>query len=295
MARIVDVTPDQYHKLPGFSASVAKVVIGHSEEHALAEYESREEAQDDEEDQQKLAKLERGTVLHALVLGKGQRIKVLDYDKYTTAKARAERDEARAAGFVPVKRAKFEVYERTAIGLRAKLAAAGHRLEGQSEVAIEWTESTPHGDVACKGMLDHLEVWGDLDGTGPVEATISDLKIVDDAAPARCMRTAETMLYGIQAAAYRRGIAAVFPRLAGRVSFRFLWCEPARPYGLWDPEPDGGFAELGERRWLRAVAAWARGRATGEWPGYHTERPSRRRYIEAPLYALREEGVAYDG
>lgn len=293
-ARLLDCSPDDYHKLPGFSSSLAKVLVGRSESHAIDAYvrKTEDDAEEELTDQQ-LALRERGSVLHALVLGKGKRIAIMPYDKYSTKEARAARDDARSSGQIPVKEAKMEIYERAATAIKARIAAAGHELDGVSEMGIAWTEGSPHGDVECRAMLDHAVVWGlDADSEHAPGATIYDVKIVDDATPSLNERTAERLHYAIQAAAYTRALAALHPRLAGRIEFRFLFCEPKRPYEIWDPKPDGVFRELGARRWLGAVHAWARCQATGKWPGYRSGASNE---ISVPTWKLREEGIAVDG
>lgn len=291
-ARIVDVTPDAYHKLPGFSASLAKVCIGKSPMHAKDAYDRGVEddiAEEDEPTEATHQKFETGDILHTLLLGKGKRFAVLPYDAWTTKAARAARDEARASGLIPIKERQMEMYERMAAAMRSRIEDAGHTLDGQSEVAITWTEQTSSGSVDCRCMIDHLVTWG-LDGSSIPGAIIYELKPVADAHPERCERTAESLGYGIAAAAYVRALTALYPQLGGRIEFRFLWAEYKRPYALWDPVRDGVFAELGEQRWVRALNKWARGLTTGVWPAYREDR----REICAPVWAAKNEGYTQE-
>jgi hypothetical protein len=301
-ARILDVSPEEYHKLPGFSASLAKIAIARSVLHAKDAYDRKreqialEDESDDEVSDDKQKRLDYGSILHALVLGIGKRIEVIPSTllsksgSYGTAAAKEARDAARASGRIPVKEPDMEKHERVGDAIRSRLATAGHILDGRSEFAIEWHEATPHGPVQCRAMLDHFIAWGldPRDETGPVGAIIDDLKMVCDAHPERCQRTAENLHYAIQAAAYQRALAALYPRLGGRIKFQFLFCETSRPYALWDPpRMSGAFHEIGERRWIRARNAWADVLATGKAPSYremgHDE-------ITAPMYTLRNEG-----
>ncbi len=303
-ARILDVTPHDYHRLPQFSATLAKVLINQCPSKARDAYERKLEAieaEDESEDglsddQQK--RRDNGTIQHALVLGKGEeRIKIIPTamlaknGSYGTADSKAARDAARAAGLVPVKEPEMEIHERVASAIKARISDAGHTLDGTSELAIAWTERTSHGDVECRAMLDHVVMWGaipgNLEGAGAPGAIIYDLKIVGDAHPDRCERTAENLGYAIQAAAYTRALTALYPVLGGRIEFRFLFVESRRPYLLWDPTLDGITSEIGERRWLRAVNAWASGLATGRWTDYRT--PDRTT-LRTPIWALRAEG-----
>lgn len=291
-ARIIDVSPDDYHRLPGFSASLAKVLISRSPLHARdamdrgLEEEAAEE--DEEDDEAKQKRLDTGSILHTLLLGKGKRFKVLPYDAWRTKAAKDDRDAARAAGLIPIKEKEMEVYQRMAAAMRSRIELAGHTLDGESEVAIGWTEPTPSGPVECRCMLDHLVAWG-LDGSCQPGAIIFELKPVADASPARCERTAENLGYGIATAAYTRALTALYPQLAGRIEFRFLWPEFKRPYALHDPVPDGMFRELGEQRWLRAVHTWGACLARGEYPGYKAHKE-----ISAPMWALKQEGFTQE-
>jgi len=303
-ARILEVSPDEYHRLPQFSSTIAKALITQCASKARDAYvrkleaiEAEDESEDELSDDQRKRR-DNGTVQHALVLGRGaERIKVIPKEllssngAYGTAASKAARDAARAAGLVPVKEPEMEIHERVAAAIKARIAEAGHTLDGTSELAIAWTES----GVECRAMLDHVVIWGVplhtsgivVSNQGAPGAIIYDLKIVGDAHPDRCERTAENLGYAIQAAAYTRGLTALYPQLGGRIEFRFLFVESKRPYELWDPSLAGPFREIGERRWLRAVNAWAEGLATNRWPGYRT--PDRVE-ISAPMWTLKAEG-----
>lgn len=310
-ARILDVSPSEYHKLPGFSASLAKIAHRDSIAHAKDAYDAKMErlAEDDESDAEeeisddKRKRRDLGTIQHALQLGKGgERIKIIPTSAlgkngaYNTADSKKLRDEARAAGNVPVKEHEVEAHERRAGSIRAQILAAGHRLEGVSELAIEWYEPTTHGPVHCRCMMDHVIAWafhgddpprvvGILDPAARA-AAIYDLKI-GVANPRRIERSADDQGHAIQAAAYPRALAAVAPHLAGRTEFRFLFCEPVRPFAVWDPTLAATFREIGERRWLRAVRAWGHGLAEGHWPAYRTPENVE---LRASMWTLKQEG-----
>jgi hypothetical protein len=307
-ARILDLTPTEYHKLPGFSSSLAKILVQTCSLKAKVHHDMRleklaaEDESDDEDDKQsdqKQAQLDRGSVLHALVLGKGEeRIDVIPAAllsgknmAYQSDKAKSARDDARRRGKIPVKEPKMQSHLATADAIKSTLEAAGHLMGGRSELAIEWHERTPHGPVLCRGMMDHVVEFGP-DPKAPTCAIIYDLKIVADANPDRCERTADNLGYAIQAAAYQRALNALRPSLAGRIRFQFLFIEPRRPFLLWDPERlSGPFREIGERQWLRAVHAWGEGLATGRWPDYRT--PDRAE-MSAPMWKLKAEGFTME-
>jgi len=267
-ARILDVTPDEYHAIQAFSSTVAKTLIARSPAHAKAEVGKAPSKV-----------LDRGTVIHRLTLGKGKDYEVIQHSDWRTNAAKAARDDARARGLTPVLAHEFEDYCMAAESIRAQLADRNLVLDGQSELAIEWTEETVHGPVLCKGMLDHC--WPD---TG----IIIDLKVTDNAAPSAVERTAENLGYAIQCAAYTRALTALDPDLAGRVAFAFAFCEPDAPYAINLSEPDGVFQEIGKQRWLRAVTAWAECVKNDRWPSYGTSVNP----ITAPTWALAREGFS---
>jgi hypothetical protein len=306
-ARVLDVTPEEYHRLPGFSASLAKVYIARSIAHAKDVADRQVERLADEDDSDgdedmpadKRKRLDGGSIDHALILGVGKRIDPIpehllaSNGAISTKDAKAFVATSRAAGRIPVKEADLEIHQKIADAVRARIADAGHILDGRSELAIEWWEPTPHGSVMCRCMMDHVVMWGVAMGMGHAidgapGAIIYELKMVGDAHPERCQRTAENLGYAIAAAAYQRALAALYPRLAGRTSFQFLFCETKRPYALWDPPRcSGAFRELGERRWLRAVYAWAELQATGKAPSYREQGYDE---ITAPMWTLKQEG-----
>lgn len=269
-ARILTVTPDEYHALPGLSSTIAKTLLARSPAHAKAAIGKAPS---------KL--LDRGSIIHRLVLGRGKDYEVIQHANFTTKLAKEARDKARAEGLVPVLAHDFEDYCTAAESIRVQLADMNLVLDGESELAIEWIETTPHGDVTCKGMLDHC--WR---ATG----VILDLKITEDAAPTSVERTSENLGYAVQCAAYTRALAALDPDLEGRVAFAFAFCEPDEPHAINLSEPDGIFQQLGTQRWLRAVNTWAKCQATGNWPAYGT----RVNPLSSPSWALAREGFATD-
>lgn len=264
-ARILDISPDEYFALSDhFSSSAAKCLLSRSPLHARAEV------------KKKPTKLmDRGNIIHRLVLGKGKDYRVLQYSDFKTKKAQEDRDKAHEDGVVPVLAHHFEGYCIAAESIRVRLADMGLVLDGASELAFEWTEQTPHGDVLCRGMADH--VWLD---TG----RILDLKIIDDASPSKVERSAAALDHAVQHAAYTRALAAVNPDLVGRIQFLFAFCEPGEPYDVNVCEPDGVFRQLGEQRWLRAVHAWAKCVAEDSFPGYGVN------HLNPPIWQLRNEG-----
>lgn len=269
-AGILHLSVDEYHELDAFSQSTAKVVLERSPAHARAGY--RKKPTKD---------MQRGDIIHKLVLGKGKEFEVIHADSFRTKDAQAKRDAAIARGVVPVLHDDFESYNLAAESIRVQLADRGVVLDGVSEQAVTWVEETECGPIRCKGMLDH--VWLDI-------GIALDLKITHDASPRAVERTAENFGYGIQHAAYTSALAKILPALAGKVGMAYAFCEPEEPYALNLTEADGDFAELGKRRWNRACAIWARCLRDDTWPAYGPNTNP----LTAPSWALYREGSAND-
>lgn len=268
--RILAVTPDDYHAIDAFSSTVAKTLISRSPAHAKANMGKRA-----------TAAMERGTVIHRLVLGKGKDFAVAQPHEsdYRTTAGKAFRDKAVADGKVPVKSGEFVSWGSAATAILTEFANRGIALDGASELAIAWKEETPHGVVECKGMLDHC--WLE-------QGRILDLKITENAASHAIEKTSEAFGYAIQHAAYTRGLSAVQPQLLGRIEMLFAFAEPEHPYPVNLCRADGVFRELGERRWLRAVNTWAKCSSEGKWPAYGDDI----NFLSAPLWAVEKEEAA---
>lgn len=265
---ILDVTPEEYFALPGLSQSTAKVLLDRSPLHAKAA---------NRKDPTK--EMDRGNVVHTLVLGKGKAFEVCDFKDWRTDRAKDAKADAVSRGLIPILPKDLAAAEQIAAAIRHQLAPRGIVLDGASEVAVRWTEPSAHGPVLCRGMMDHLRFSAGV---------IYDLKISENAATSAFERTAENLGYAIQHAAYTRALTALRPDLAGRTSMLFIVAEPEEPYAVNVLKPDGAFRELGERRWRRAVETWAECLATDVWPGYGAG-PNP---LSAPQWALAKEEAA---
>jgi len=222
--------------------------------------------------------MDRGSLIHALLLGKGRELAIIECDDWKSPKNRALRDEHREAGRLAVTRKLYEVSVRAAEELQKKLAHHGYALTGQSEATLIWEEEATNGaKVRCRGRMDHL-----FNGS-----EIYDLKITTDANPRTLARgQLARMGYDIQGVAYPRGLEYVDARLRGRTSFTLLFCEPEPPYCVTPVALAGSLRELGTRKWQRAIDAWERCTRTGQWRDY-TDAVF---YAEARPWELADEG-----
>ncbi|HET9063729.1 MAG TPA: PD-(D/E)XK nuclease-like domain-containing protein [Candidatus Binatia bacterium] len=272
IAKLLDISPDEYHRRPGLSSSTARTLLERSPLHAWTEHGAY-----GAKGKPPTKATDLGSVGHALVLGKGARFVVLPYEDYRKAAAQAARDEVRAAGLIPLLEAEHAKAVLLANEVRIRLSECGIELDGTSEAVIEWHEESEHGPVLCRSMMDH--VWLD-------DGRILDLKFVSDASMASVERSAERYGYAIQAAAYTRALSALRPEHAGRTEFVFAFCETTDPYAINLSTPSGPFYELGDRRWCRGVAEWSRCQKDNRWPAYGHEINR----ISPPEWVLRREG-----
>lgn len=253
----LDVSEDAYHsdplEKPSLSVSTAKALVLESPAHAYLRH-PRLGA----EGVVPTREMDRGTLIHALLLGKGRSVAVIECEDWKKPSNRALRDEHREAGRLAVTRKLYDDSIEAAQNLDIKLKARGYNFDGHSEATVVWTEHATNGaEVMCRARMDHV--------SGPV---IYDLKI-GSANPKRFRQGHITSMgYDIQGAAYRRALEQVDPRLRGRVKFLLLFCEPFPPYCISPVCFAGTLRELGERRWQRGVDDWERCLRTDVWPDY---------------------------
>lgn len=222
--------------------------------------------------------MELGNILDELVLGGSRRIAELPFEEFRTKEARAARDDAKAAGYIPVKSARLAELRKVADSAVKSMALSGVRLDGMPQACLLWSETASNGAaVQCCALLDML--WVE-------DALVRDLKTGADCSPkslpAKCIRLG----YDIQAAAYISAVEHVFPALAGRVRFENVWLETSFPNVTLVSEPDGEMLHLGRIKWQRAVDAWEQSVRLDKWPGYQT--PGNVLRLSPPPWALEE-------
>lgn len=205
--------------------------------------------------------MDRGTLLHALLLGKGREVAIIECQDWKKPGNRELRDAHRAEGRVAVTRKLYDECIPAAKRIAEKLANRRDPVifDGHSEVTIIWRERATNGaEVLCRARLDHV--------SGP---NVYDLKITGDANPKTLSKGHLTSMgYDIQRAAYTRALESVDPRLVGRVNYRVVFCEWEPPYCVQPVQCAGSMRELGERKWQLAIDRWEQCVRTGNWPDY---------------------------
>lgn len=263
-----NIPHEVYHsdpcETPSLSVSIAKILLGQSPAHAFFAHPRLGGAKRKEKSS---AVIDRGTLIHDLLLDGGPGYEIVEADNWTTKAARAERDQIRQEGKIPVL---SHVYEEavSAVGFIA------HQLDltgMPKEQTFVWLQPTT--GTRCRGRRD---LWDEA------SKTIIDFKTCKNANAASSPTNILKMGYDIQAAAYIEAASVLDPNIAGRVGMAFYFCEVNPPFGIKRVYLDQAFLSLGQRKWVSACAAFAECLKSGVWPNY----PDRHIRAEAPAWAL---------
>lgn len=213
-----------------------------------------------------------GDVGHQLALGNGRGYAVGDFKTWGSNAAKAFKREAIDAGLTPVKVAEFGKCERMADVMSGRIkrtlaAIAKSRNievpEGgvpyQTEVVAAWIEETPHGPVWCRMMMD---VWCES------LLVILDPKFTDRIADGVVEAHIANMGWDLQGAWYPRGIEALIPDAAGRVTFANLMIETQKPHLSRSVQMNEGWRYSSQLECERALSIFARCMANDAWPAY---------------------------
>lgn len=270
MARVLEVTEDEYHKIKSLSQSVAKVLLQQSPLHAWTAHpgyggEANEAAEPDE-DEDTDAK-DNGKVIHRLLLGKGANIEVISgFDNFKKKAAQELRDAAKAAGRAPMLEKKYDKLLEARDAISGNLALEGvnlHDPEGESEVAIEYYEQGEHGLVACRARLDRVVI-----PRGP----IVELKSIRSADDETCSKHVGTYGYDLQYQSNTRALTALLsvlrPGFTGHIDMLFAFFEIKPPYAVNVKRPSAVMRECGRLQWEQAILLWEQCQRTGRWPAY---------------------------
>jgi len=201
-----------------------------------------------------------------------------DPENFLTSAAKAAKENARAAGKIPVLRHVYAEVTAMADAIRRHtLANALLNPEyGHAEQSLFWHD-------AETGILlrSRLDVLRDKVG-GPLMTP--DYKTADSADPDTFARSAASFGYHMQDAFYSDGAAALGyekPRVL------FVVQEKSAPYLVSVVELDYEARRAGRLRYRRAIRIYQECVAKGEWPGYVPDKDIR--YISLPAWAIRRE------
>ena len=196
-----------------------------------------------------------GHAAHALVLGVGLRLVEVDAPDWRTAAARAMRDEAYAAGAVPVLSKQLRQVE--------DMAAA---LASHPDAAAVLTEC-PARELSMFAHLSEWPVWlrGRFDMVGDGVAGDYKTTVEGGAHPDAFTRKLFDYGYDLQDATYRR----ISDELGlGVEDLWFVVQEKEPPYlvGVYQLDPE--YRRIGRTRLTLAVERYLECVESGMWPGY---------------------------
>jgi hypothetical protein len=201
-----------------------------------------------------------GHAAHKMVLGDGPKLVVVDAADWRTNAAKEARDDAYAAGKVPLLPDEFETVQLMAAE-QSRHPAAFEGISGKPEQSL-FTQDAATG-VWLRARLDWLPDSSD----GPMR--LVDYKTTVSAEPAAFMRSVAKFGYYQQAAWYVDIVRAL--GLADDVGFRFIAQEKTPPYLVTVFEMGDEALRIGRKRNREAIELFAECSARDEWPGYSSE------------------------
>lgn len=199
-----------------------------------------------------------GHVVHSLVLGDGPQIVPIDADDWRTKDARAQRDEAYAAGQVPILHSEYTEAEACAASVLAHPVAAGLFRQGEAEKSLFWEDKET--GVRLRGRLDWLS-------NRPGKRTIAvDLKTAVSADVDSFSKTAAAYGYHRQAVHYLEGLIRC--GIADEPAFVFAVVEKDPPYLVNVIQLDAEAERIGRAQIRKAITTYKQCIDTDTWPGY---------------------------
>lgn len=248
---LVDGFPEEeYHRHPALSASSAKTLLAPSCP-ARFRYER-------EHGRPHKAVYDVGHAAHKAVLGVGAETVVIEAPDWKTKAAREARDEAYAAGKVPLLASEAADVEAMRAAVFADEKAAALLEHGKPEQSAFWTDWTT--GIDRRARLDWLTLHDDG------SATIVDLKTSPSAAPKKFAGSVADFGYALQAAWYIDAVQAL--GLADRVRFVFTVVEKSAPHLVGTYELHEDWLRIGRQQVAEALAVFAACTAADVWPSY---------------------------
>lgn len=269
---IYSLSREDYDRDPcptaSLNQSLAKVLLERSPRHAWLLHPKLNPKLEREKDR----KFDLGTAAHDVLFNAGRNIKIVNADDYRTKAAQAARDEALAAGKMPVLGAQMDTID--AMVRAAVQQLAQHRDlagifpgKGKPEQTMLWQE----GETWCRGAIDWLP-----DGQG----IFLDYKTTTASAnPEQWARQAFDLGADVQAVFYTRGLEKL---RGGTWECRFIVQESEPPYALSVCALPPSALALGAAKVNEALRIWRWCLAKNFWPGY----PRETAYIEPPPWHL---------
>ncbi len=268
-----DMPEQEYHsqtgeKTPLFSYSTAKVLLEKSAYHAYLQHPLL-----GNEPRKSTAAMDKGSIIHGLLLGSGPEIEIIQADNFRTKAAQTAKAEAYETGKIPILQKDMDTIHEAVENAKAQIKdLAPYFFEDHlDELSVRWT------------MDNGVKTQSRFDWIQPETGKIIDLKSCSDANPKVLDRKIIDFGYDIQEALYLQCANKTWLEMAGRFTWEFIFVEPEPPYMVSVITTDSSISWLGESKVKRAADKWKAGLASDQWPGYG------RQIVSAPPWAVSRE------
>lgn len=165
--------------------------------------------------------MDTGTVVHGILLGTGQPVEVLEWPNYNKKDAQAARDDAIAAGKVPMLRHKYAECEAIAQAVLDDDECAGLLAEGDRELSGFWIDE--ESGIWCRLRTDNYTIFGPT-------PTVVDVKTTADSSPSQFAKSVAEYRYDMQHVWYCQGVAAILGCHWRDVDFVFVTVPTSEPF-----------------------------------------------------------------
>ncbi|MEU5155196.1 PD-(D/E)XK nuclease-like domain-containing protein [Glycomyces sp. NPDC021274] len=223
-----------------------------------------------------------GTAAHAIALGTGPEIVILDFPDYLTKAAKEARNGARAAGQVPLLTHEYESVMSMVIALRHH-EIAGPLLAkdtGAAEQSLFWIDEKT--GVWCRARLD----WLKPAPTGG-RVIVADLKTTNAADEESITKSIANFNYHQQGAFYLDGVRTL--GIHPDPAFVLVFVEKTPPHQVHVVQLDAYTLQIAHAKNQRALKVYAECAETNTWPGYPTDITT----VSLPPWAERTESEEY--
>jgi hypothetical protein len=224
-----------------------------------------------------------GHAAHLMVLGEGPELKVVDFPDWRKKDAQTERDEAYAAGQVPLLAKDHGMVQEMVAAIRRHPVAGPLFTPGAgvAEQSIYWTD--PATGVRCRCRPD----WMPRRRDGRL--VVVDYKTAKAVDPEALAKAVYERGYHAQAAFYLAGVKAAGLHGDQEPAFVFVFQSKTAPYLVHLVELDFPALALGAARNERALRIYAECQRTGIWPGFNDAIT----YLPLPPWAEKRDEQEY--
>lgn len=270
MTIILDLEESLYHARPELSSTQARHLLDSPAryKHALTHKQASNAAFD------------VGSAVHAKVLGTGWDVAEFEFDNWRSKAAQTERDNARAAGLIPMlAKDMVEVNAMAEAVLLHDLARSLFEQDGAAEASVFAT---------CQDTGVEMRARFDFLPTNPsADNPVVDLKTTAGSAAAhKFAKSVADYQYDVQRGHYLATLARHYDEAGTEfdtdTDMLFVVVEKTAPYLVAVHRLDDDFKDIGTDKALRAREVLAQCRRLDQWPGY----PATTHTAFAPTYYL---------